>query len=36
VCDVEAAAARADHAKVAELFGEFAYLNPVPEVAEGG
>jgi hypothetical protein len=29
-------AARAYNAKAAELFGEFAYLNPLPEVVEGG
>lgn len=33
--DSEEAAARAYNAKAVELFGEFAYLNPIPE-AEGG
>jgi len=33
--DTEDAAARAYNAKAAELFGEFAYLNSVPEVGEG-
>jgi hypothetical protein len=32
----EEAAARAYNAKAAELFGEFAYLNPIPEVMERG
>jgi AP2 domain/HNH endonuclease len=34
--DSEEAAARAYNAKAAELFGEFAYLNPLPEVTAGG
>jgi hypothetical protein len=34
--DSEEDAARAYNTKAAELFGEFAYLNPVPEIAEGG
>ena len=33
--DSEEDAARAYNAKAAELFGEFAYLNPIPEVAGG-
>jgi hypothetical protein len=32
--DTQEAAARAYNAKAAELFGEFAYLNPIPAVAE--
>ena len=34
--DSEVDADRAYNAKAAELFGEFAYLNPLPEIAEGG
>src|SRR5262249_440843 len=34
--DNEEDAARAYNAKAIELFGEFAYLNPVPAVVEGG
>jgi hypothetical protein len=34
--DNEEAAALAYNAKAAELFGEFAYLNPIPEATAGG